>query len=353
MPDTGKKPDRILLVRNDRIGDLVLTIPAVIALREALPGARIDLLSSSYNAPILKGNPWLDDIITDKGAHDYWDLDELVLRIKERKYDCAVVMVSSFKNARLVRRAGIPLRIGPLVRWYAPFYFNKAIRQRRSRGEKSEAEYNIDLMTPLGIRGEKTAPPVIFPDVESVSLARDFISGEFGRGSDGPLVIVHPGMGGSALNWPEDFWRELVRLLGNSRRCVTLVTGSDTERDLLERVSAGRDQGTTIRIKTGLSLSDFIGLLSLASVVVAPSTGPLHLAAALGVPVTGIYSPVRAHHPRRWGPLGKGRKKIFLPPVDCPGKLSCLGEKCPFYYCMELVKPEQVFENILSCLDGC
>jgi len=338
-------------VRNDRIGDLVLTTPAITALGESLPQSRIDLLCCSAARAVVRGNPYLNTVLTDRGAHDSSDLKELVELVRRQGYTCAVVLVNSFKNARLVQKAGIPLRVGPLVRWYAPFYFNRVVRQRRSRAEKNEAVYNLDLLAPLGVTADRLPPPLVIPAAEAVSRAGEILSSAFVSEPDFPLLVVHPGMGGSALNWPEECWRELIKLLEESGKYRVLVTGSEAETELVANVCPAAAGNRLVKSATGMSLEDFIGLLSLASGVAAPSTGPLHLAAALGVPVAaGIYSPVRVQHPRRWGPLGKGKSKLFLPEVECPGKLHCLGSRCDFFPCMGRISAQAVFDYLDSTL---
>ena len=340
-------------MRNDRIGDLVLTTPAVTALSESLPQSRIDLLCASSAEAVVRGNPHLNEVLTDSGAHDSSDLKELVELVRQRGYDCAVVLVSSLKNARLVRKAGIRMRVGPLVRWYAPFYFNRVVRQRRSRAEKNEAAYNLDLLAPLGVTAGQLPPPLVIPTAEALSRAGEIISSTFDSETDFPLLVVHPGMGGSALNWPQESWMELVALMAKSAKYRVLVTGSEAETALAAGVCSAAEDNRVVKSVTGMSLEDFIGLLSLASGAVAPSTGPLHLATALGVPVVaGIYSPVRVQHPRRWGPLGKGESKVFLPEVECPGKLDCLGSRCDLFPCMERITARAVFDYLDSALSS-
>lgn len=340
-------------MRNDRIGDLVLATPAITALGKSLPESRIDLLCSSSAEVVVRGNPYLNEVLTDRGAHDSSDLKELAELVRQRSYSCAVVLVNSFKNARLVRKAGIPFRVGPLVRWYAPFYFNCVVRQRRSRAEKSEAAYNLELLAPLGVKADKLPPPLVIPTAEALSRAGEILASAFDPEADFPLLVVHPGMGGSALNWPQERWKELVGLLAKSGRYRVLVTGTEAETELAVRVCSAAAANSLVRTMTGMSLEDFIGLLSLASGVVAPSTGPLHLAAAVGVPVAaGIYSPVRVQHPRRWGPLGKGKSEVFLPDVDCPGKLECPGSRCELFPCMGRIRAQAVFDYLDSNLSS-
>ncbi len=345
MPGSGKNIGRVLLVRNDRLGDLVLTTPAFRVLREALPEARIDLLCSAYAEPLVRCNPCLDEVITDRGAHDRSDFHQLTAEIRGRGYDAAVVFVHSRKNAMLVRGAGIPLRVGPWVKLYAPLFFNRAVRQRRSRALKNEAAYNIDLLAKLGIEvpaPEKIQPPEVIADTLAVERAAGLIAQAFADPAK-KLAVVHPGMGGSALNWPLERWRELVAALARTGRVNVAVTGSASERELVDHVAEAAAGAGSVRKICGLGLAEYLGLLSLATAVVAPSTGPVHLAAALGVPrVAGVYSPVPAHHPRRWGPLGTGEIRTFLPEVDCPARLECLGKKCPEFECMGGIEAEEV-----------
>ena len=138
-------------------------------------------------------------------------------------------------------------------------------------------------------------------------------------------------------------------LLGEKKFRV-LLTGGKNERTLLKSLAAGVPQNKPLRLCREMSLEDLIGVIATASAVVAPSTGPLHLAAALGTPLAGIYSPVRVHHPDRWGPLGPGRKKVFIPDVECPGVYRCLEERCELWPCMPTVRPEEVVEFIRSAV---
>lgn len=349
MPGSGKNIARVLLVRNDRLGDLVLTTPAITALRQALPGARIDLLCSGYAEPLVRRNPHLNNILTDRGAHDDSDLDELVREVRSRDYDSAVVFVHSRKNARLVSKAGIPLRVGPWVRLWDPLRFNRPVRQRRSRGEKNEAGYNLDLLAPLGVVAAELPPPLVLPGADALGEAERFLEELTGVSPGTPLVGVHPGMGGSAFNWPEHRWRELIDILCEREGLKVLLTGSESERGLIERLVAGLPSGRA-HPATGLGLELFIGVLARLSALAAPSTGPLHIASALGVPVAGIYSPLRAHHPRRWGPIGPGAR-TFLPPVDCVRELRCGEGRCGDNPCMSLIDPGEVADFLFAVVE--
>ncbi len=350
MPVTGNRLGKILLIRNDRLGDLVLTLPAVEALKSALPGAELDLLCSQYNRPVAHANPHLRQVLTDRGAHDRSDLGQLAARLREERYDAAVVFVHSAKNLELVKKAEIPLRIGPWVKLTDPLRLNRPLRQRRSRAARSEAAYSIELLGALGLKAQvrkllagKIPPPRITPEPGAFERARELLEEALeGR----PFVVVHPGMGNSALNWPERRWAETLALLARegSRPIGLLLTGSEAERPMLARIRELAGEPAEAMLLSGLPLDEFIGVLSLARAVVAPSTGPLHLAAALGVPAVGIYSPVRAHHPRRWGPLGRNFTAALLPEGPCPAGLECNGENCPHWFCLERIEPGRVLE---------
>ena len=127
------------------------------------------------------------------------------------------------------------------------------------------------------------------------------------------MVVVHPGMGGSALNWPEHHWAALTRMVAESGFFRVILSGGPGENALLDRISAGFSNILPVRKFLGKSLSEMMGILAVSSFVVAPSTGPLHVASALGVPVAGIYSPIREQSPERWGPYGAGTSRTFTP----------------------------------------
>jgi heptosyltransferase-3 len=175
-----------------------------------------------------------------------------------------------------------------------------------------ETDYNLMLLRRIGIRSpSRRFEPTITVNAEAKERMRAFLK-ELKVGEDQPFIVVHPGMGGSALNWPEGYYIDLVQRLG-ARGVRVVVSGSASEKSLVERVVAGaKEADSTIPVYPFLGansqtgLADLIALLSLSTVMVAPSTGPLHLAVALGKKTVSFYPPIKVQSALRWGPYATG-----------------------------------------------
>jgi heptosyltransferase III len=212
------------------------------------------------------------------------------------------------------------------------------VREHRKTAEKHEAEYNLSLLRPL----ECTIPPKPELHLElPVDIRKKAADALRGAGIDEheKIVMLHPGSGGSAHIWkPENFSRLAVEL--SERGFLVIITGSKKEEELVK--SVGSRAGNRVRcfIST-LNLMEFAGFIKLSRLFVANSTGPLHIAAAVGVPVIGFYPPVRVMSPDRWGPLTE-KKAIFVPdPAKCP---RCKGGKCRGNLCMDQIEIGPVAE---------
>ena len=143
-------------------------------------------------------------------------------------------------------------------------------------------------------------------------------------------------MGGSALNWPTENYRTLIKnLLSLGQKVV--ITGTGADRAYTEPLKDLANQNGMHWLVEKLTGPQLIDVLAAASWVLAPSTGVVHLAASLGTLTYGIYPPVRAQSATRWGPQGP-RVHVLTPQVECPAQLKCLEENCPKHPCMDQVK---------------
>jgi heptosyltransferase-2 len=331
LPERAK----ILVARTDRIGDMVLSLPVFTSLKSAFPRSSICALTRNQTAELLVGRPDVDDIIpfdSDTSRIPWGEFKRLLPEIVKRKFDAAVILFSNFSVTALTAVAGIPVRVGPATK-IAQAFLTHRVSQRRSKTMRHETDHNLDLLSVLGVPPIRVAF-ITPPRPPMVRLAR----------TDGrPLVGVHPGSGGSARNWPEDRYVELVREL-TAAACDVLVTGSPAERELVERVI--RSSGGLASPHTGSGkLMEFASVLSQLDVFVAGSTGPLHMASALGTPVVGIYCPIFVCLPQRWGPIGP-KDTALAPNVPSCGK--CVMEKCPHYDCMEMISVGLVRDSVLG-----
>ena len=161
------------------------------------------------------------------------------------------------------------------------------------------------------------------------------------------LILLHPGSGGSARDWkPENFALLATEL--KKRGFFIVITGGKTETELVRSVAQNAGEGVKSFAST-LSLKEFAAFIQTAKLFVANSTGPLHIAAAVGTPVVGFFAPVQVMSPKRWGPL-TDKKVIFVPdPVQCS---RCKGGKCQGNDCMEQITVKQVLEATVKLIAG-
>ena len=325
----------ILLVRPDGIGDEILSLPVATALRRMMPGARLSFLSSAYAALVLAHHPDLDEVLTVTGQER---LGELV-RLFKRNVDAAIFLKPFRRLMTAAWLARVPLRVGTGYRWYS-FLLNRRVYEHRSDFSRHESAYNLGLLRGLGLfPGEVTPPRLVVTDKER----------EWGRsllGESSRLrVVVHPG-GFSSRLWKPVHYRNLVLHLAQAGREV-LLTGNAAERDKF-RMEAGISQWPNgVRDLMGtLTIRQLMAVITESHAVVSLATGPMHLAAALGIPTVSIFDPRRNNSPTRWQPLGTG---VVLKP-EVPTCEKCIYEACPYWDCLDRITVETVEQQVTQAL---
>ena len=334
-----KKDLRLLLVRLDRIGDLVLSLP----------------VDESFNREFVRW--WIPKglgFVTENAQPprkafelsrkiSFGEFFKLLSVTRKAQFDAAIIFHAPWWAGLLITLAGIPLRIGVQSQWHSFLFFNRGIRQKRSQADRSELEYNFQLAEMgLGQRLQRTTLKLtqIVPG-ETPKVLTEY------NLEEGRYAVVHPGMGGSALNWPTAHYETLIRRLLKSSKVV--ITGTQADEAYLAPLRESL-AGTVnlVWLDKILQGPELLQVLASARTVTAPSTGVVHLAASTGVPTLGLFSPVRVQRPERWGPQGPFTKTV-MPQVDCPGQMNCIGKTCPHYFCMDKISPDEVF-NDLSAL---
>ncbi len=325
----------ILIVRTDRIGDVVLTLPLVQVLRRAYPDARISFLVRSYTKDIVAGQPGLNNVLLydeDGKAKGFFGI---LFELRRSHFDLAFVAFPRFRIALLLILAGVPTRVGTGYRWYSCL-FNKRLFEHRKTSVKHEYEYNLSLAKKIGCSVDEGDLPRLTVGAASKTAAAEELR-RLGLSKKDRIAILHPGSGGSARDWrPENFGRLAQRLTDLGWRIV--VTGAAGEERLVENVVRG--SGRAIATSVGrLSLSAVAAFISTAKLFASNSTGPLHIASAVGTPVIGFYPPILACSPDRWGPVTE-KKMVFVPDkTECP---LCKGGECRGNICMDLIGVDEV-----------
>ncbi len=320
----------ILLVRPDGIGDEILSLPVATALRRLIPAARLSFLSSSYAAPVLWHHPDVDEVLTLKGGESFREL----VRLFRGGFDAVIFLKPFRKLIAAAWFARIPLRVGTGYRWYS-WLLNRRIYEHRSDFTKHESDYNVGLLRGLGLDPGQARPPSVHITKEELAWAEKL------WGAATTRIIVHPG-GFSNRPWKDGHFRDLVVRLGQERYEIVL-TGTAGEGERFRSAAGVTQWPTTVRDLMGaLSLRQLMAVIAASHAVVSMSTGPMHLAAALGVPTISLFDPRRNSSPVRWQPLGRG---IVLVP-DVPTCEKCIYEACPYWDCLDRITPETVVRRI-------
>jgi ADP-heptose:LPS heptosyltransferase len=338
----------VLIVRTDRLGDTILASPTWQALKEHRRDIEISLLIREDLLPLFRHDPSLARVFTIPAEQER-DPDHLVRELSSRNFDALVALFVDRDVARLIRRLPIPLKIGPVSKPRSWFLFNHPVRQGRSRSHRHEADFNGLLLRELGVSYQPRPPRIFLPpakEKKDQGPAARFFPEKGGL----PLIVVHPGMGGSAGNWPAARYRELIDELLHEGNATVVATGTAADGKYMGKIPDLRHP-RFVNMVGELDLVELGLLLRRAAVFVGPSTGPMHLATALDTPVVTLFSPVQVQHPRRWGPY-HARGTIFLPPVDCPEKHRCRGRRCPHFDCLDGIAVENVSIAVRRWISG-
>jgi heptosyltransferase-3 len=340
------QPKRILIIRTDRIGDVILTLPMARVVKKRDPEAVIGMLVREYTAEIVTTDSSVQEIIHDDVGGKPVPFFSLVRQIRAGRYDVAIHTHPRFRLALIVRLAGVALNVGTGYRWYS-FLFNRKVYEHRKDARRHELEYNLNLLRAVGFHSDGIdVTPRLCPTPETVARMRVVLRESGVRESD-ELVIIHPGSGGSARDWPADRFGQLAGRLATDAARRILVTGGPGEESLVEKVRAiGGDRVLALTKK--VTLLELAALASCAQLFIANSTGPLHLAAAAGTPVIGLYPQVTALSPARWGPYTT-KKTILMPEGKAPDCRLCAGGKVPCA-CMLSIPVDAVYDAAIRDL---
>jgi ADP-heptose:LPS heptosyltransferase len=324
---------KILLVRLDKIGDLICTLPVDQVLDEKV---------YEVTWVIQKGlNKILD--LADK-KRKYIELDKnkvdesrskLSEFLKNEKFDAAISFQCPWWVNFEIFKAKIKKRVGVLSQWHSFLFLNEGVRQRRSEATQHEFDYNLDLV-------KKITGPAHFKNSEILFKFKKPASSEILQKYNlNQYVVVHPGMMGSALNWPQHKYIDYIQKLIDEGVKV-VITGTDGDTPYLLKIRAQFENHPQVAwLQSKLNFEELIQILYYSQKVVAPSTGVAHIAASLDKDVHAIFSPIKVHHPRRWAPRGQ-YVHIYLPVMPqgenpCGGASKCKINGCKHKNCMEYI----------------
>ena len=337
------RPDaRILMIRNDKLGDFMLAWPAFSLLKRSLPEIRLSVLVPAYTEPLARLCPWVDEVLTDPGPAAPRSAQlALARQMRARGFDAVITLFSTFRVGLLCGLAGIPYRLAPATK-LAQVFYNRRLRQRRSRSIKPEYQYNLDLvhyfLDQQGVRAaEELQRPYLRFEAGEVAASRQALMAAHGIPAEHRLVFLHPGSGGSANNLAPAQYARLAAALRSRRGHTVVISAGPGEEELAEQLRQRlREQGVAALVYVSRQgLPAFCRQLQGADVFISGSTGPLHIAGALDRPTVGFYPASRVNSSLRWQTLSAPERRLaFSPPagddmrqVDVDAAAAAISER--------------------------
>ncbi|MDY0152347.1 MAG: glycosyltransferase family 9 protein [Candidatus Cloacimonas sp.] len=336
MGTTAKK-QVILISRTDRLGDLLLSFPAIRKVRELFPEARIIVLIRRYTADLLYGQSFIDRVI----CLEDFPLPELIQEIRQEKLDFFIALFTNELVGKIARASGAKYRIGPLSKLHSWFTYNKGIRQKRSHALKNEAEYNLDLLKrlPQTEVTDSLYTKLYYGD-EHAQYVNTWLESKSITERQ-KVVLINPFSGGSAKNLTLQQYLALGMFISAAvpeAHIVYTVVAQDRYQAIIPALSAHQ----SLFINDG-SILYLIALMDRASLYIGASTGPTHLAAFMHAAVVAVYPRILNQSPIRWGLLGSDKITYIQPDVPCPQKFGC-KRSCRYYDCFHSLNISHIAE---------
>lgn len=303
-----EKSKSIVIVRTDKIGDMILTLPLMKAVKKHSPEKKVSIIASRYAAEYLQLIPEEFNIIR---IEDY---DSGIKGIfQSNKFDVAFfprpVLVEAFEGYR----SGVSLSIGSAYRAYS-FFFNHKVRDHRKVSNYHEAEYNVRMLE--SITKEKYSTELYVPEI--IPEAKKSLHELLTLNSDDKFIIIHPGSGGSARDLPASTLKAALKNVETYTKLKFVITGIEPEQRICNDLSS--ELRNSVNLCGKLRLSEMVALIESSEGMIANSTGVIHIAASLKKKVMGFYPNSPHISKKRWGPYDT-ECLIISPPNEANEKI--------------------------------
>ena len=300
----------ILLVRNDKMGDLILSIPAISWLRKNLPNAKLVWLVKKELRDLAMLCPHVDDVIYDDGFRS------IMNKINSYQFDIALTFFSTFRIGYLLNKAKIPIRLAPKTK-LAQFFYNHKIVQKRSRSQKPEYEYNTELVSELfnilqiqEIIDIDKPPYIKLDDIKNNQIKREFAK-KYQIDNEKKIIFIHPGTGGSSNTLSiEDYSKICIGLRSFDDYNFIIHHSVDDERVANDLISKLPKNISTTKISPTKDKIQMVKNISVCDLFISGSTGPLHIAGALNKKTVGFYPSKKSSTSLRWQTINDFDKRL-------------------------------------------
>lgn len=322
----------IAISRTDSIGDVLMTLPFTAFLREKYPQAKISFVANPYTFPVLRATKIIDNIIT---PHQ---IDKSITHF--------FLVYPRFEIAKRAFLKRIPIRIATSRRIYNRIFCNHLVNFSRKKSNLNEAQLNFFLYKALDKNFEipsiKTIRRIVTHQVKLTpyaGLKKELIEL---LNSYKYKVILHPKSRGSAREYPITLWKKIIPELYSLNNVGFFFTGTQQEYLQIKNFVDKYSQKNVHNLMGRLDLAEFITFISYSNLLVANSTGPLHIASFLQKDTIGLFPTLHGIDKKRWEPVGKP-STILEPPNKC---IKCTLKRTNKCQCMWNIEPETIIKTI-------
>lgn len=341
---------RILVIRLDRIGDVILSLPAVSAIRRRFPNARIAMMTRPATQALVDGHPDVDEVIPyfyeKKGRHSgvvgNW---RFIREIGKRRFDAVFIFHPGHRAHLVSLAAGIPYRVG-LGAERSSFVLTQKVPDRRHAGAKHESEYALDVVRAFGVNTSAAPPPSITVHADEEKGVAGLLAAAGAQPSE-KMVVMHTGASCASKRWPIENFICLGKEILHTFDGRLVLVGGVEETSASSRIK--RELGPRVVDLVGkLSLRETAAVLKLAGTLVSNDSGPVHLAAAVGAHTVSLFGRNQAGLSQlRWRALGEGHWRIQKD-VGC---VVCLAHRCPIdFECLRAIQVKEVHALVAQAM---
>ncbi len=340
-PSDIDRVTRILFIRIDRIGDLVLSTPAFKAIKEKYPEAELTVLASAANHSLLAGNPHVSRVIIHDSSSGWRGVINTVKHLRGFCFDLAIDPFTDYevKTALIAFASGARVRLG-YPSYGREVYFN--LRAPTPKANRHFVDLTLDVLSPLGVEPRAKKPEIVLAEEERADALKWLEDKGLG---DKPLIAFHPGANFESQRWPVAYFAELTFLLQNDCAVDVIILGGPGDEPIVREMVS--KVGNSVPTWFGSDLREFAALLSCCNILVCNNSGPLHMATALNIATVSIMGPTTKH---LWIPRGDIHKVLRVDDLPCIG---CNRGRCKMegHDCMRLITPAMVCESVMKAVE--
>jgi lipopolysaccharide heptosyltransferase II len=330
---------KILLIRLRRIGDVILTTPAISSLRQGIPTASISYIVEKPYRELVEGNPNLDKVIVLEKKQSLRDFLKLIRLIRKEKYDVVLDFHGGPRASLITLLSKAKLKVGYRVK-YKNFIYNIKLPRSPKEGHFHSVENHINLVKALGV-DVKSLPPLYLPKAKKTETEKveKFIEENSLGGSK--IIAIHISAGNAFRNWGVDNLVQLTNLLAR-RPDVKIVLVGTSEDQKAEEEILKKSAASLLSLVGRLNLREVKEFISHSSLFVGPDSGPMHIAASTTTPIVALFGPNLPAFNAPW----QAKAFVVEKQLDCR---PCKQRRCIHedFRCLRSIEPEEVYQACL------